>query len=143
MSEMYIIFLTSGLTILGGIFIYTAGQIISKFFIEPIHEQARCIGEISYCLKFYRNICSNPGLSKPERMDEASRVLRQQASLLISRTRVIKWYGFFEFLSLVPKKDAVEKASNNLIGLSNSGLDKGDSSDNKHFLKEIERLLNI
>jgi hypothetical protein len=142
MSELYKIILTAGLTILGGVFVYTRGQIISKFFIEPIHDQSRCIGEISDSLIFYANQYSNPGTGKLDDMDKASRVLRQQASLLIARTHIIRWYSLFEFLKLVPKRSAVTEASKNLIGLSNS-IHRGDPLVNGNRRREIERSLNI
>jgi hypothetical protein len=142
MSELYKIILTAVFTIFGGVFVYTMGQIISKFFIEPIHSLLRCIGEISDSLIFYADQYSNPGTGKPDDMDKASRVFRQQASLLIARTHIIRWYSFFELLKLVPKRRAVIEASKNLIGLSNS-IHSGNALVNANRRREIERLLNI
>jgi len=142
MSDLYKIILTSGLTIFGGVFVYTFGQIISKFFIEPIHDQSRCIGEISDSLIFYANLYHNPGTGKFDDMEKASIVLRQQASLLIAKTNIIRWYSFFEFLMLVLKRSSVIEASKILIGLSNS-IHKGVPSDNVDSRKKIEKLLNI
>lgn len=95
-----------------------------------------------YSLILYANRYSNPGTGKPDDMDEASRVLRQQASLLIARTHIIKVVHFFEFLKLVLKRSAVIEASRNLIGLSNS-IHRGNPSDNYNMRREIERLLSI
>ncbi len=75
-SELFKIFLTSGLTIFGGLFIYVIGQLISKFFIEPIHKQSRCIGEIYYSLIFYADLYGNPDNDSKEERNEAKRKLR-------------------------------------------------------------------
>ncbi|MCJ7635467.1 hypothetical protein MUP77_24145, partial [Candidatus Bathyarchaeota archaeon] len=61
MSELFKIVLTSSLTIFGGIVVLTMGQIITKFFIEPIHEQFRLIGEINDSLIYYANVYCNAG----------------------------------------------------------------------------------
>ncbi|MFN6188908.1 MAG: hypothetical protein ACK460_22975, partial [Microcystis sp.] len=71
MSELFKIILTSSLTVIGGIIVLVVGQIITKFFIEPIHEQAKAIGEIAYSLTMYSNVYGNPGILKREKMDEA------------------------------------------------------------------------
>jgi hypothetical protein len=46
LSDLTKIFLTSALTIIGGITIYVAGQIIARFFIDPLHESGSKAGEI-------------------------------------------------------------------------------------------------
>ena len=53
MSELFKILLTSFLTVFSGTVVFVAGQNVSRFFIEPIHEQRRLIGEIAYVLIFY------------------------------------------------------------------------------------------
>lgn len=134
--------LTAAFTILGGVIIYTLGQIIAKFFIEPIHKQLMCIGKISDSLIFYANQYSNPGSGMPDEMDKVQRILRQQASLLVSKTHVIKWYGFFEIFKFVPKRIAISEASRELIGLSNS-IHEGRSDFNTARVKNIKKALNI
>lgn len=120
MSELYKIVLTSSLTILGGVVVYVAGQIISKFFIEPIHEQKKIVGEIADALIFYANVYYNPGTGSKKKMNEASERLRQLATLLHSKTHLIPWYKFFEKTRVVLKSPSIEEASTKLIGLSNS-----------------------
>jgi hypothetical protein len=50
------IFVTSGLTILGGIVIFVGGQILTKFIVEPFYEQSKLIGEIANSLIYYANV---------------------------------------------------------------------------------------
>lgn len=124
MSDMLKIFLTSSLTIFGGVLVFTTGQIISKFLIEPIHEQSKCIGEIADALIFYADIYGNPGcqmLGESEgKREETSKSLRQYASLLISKTHMIKLYSLLSMLSIVPRQKNILDASKELIRLSNS-----------------------
>ncbi|OHB91290.1 MAG: hypothetical protein A3D89_05805 [Planctomycetes bacterium RIFCSPHIGHO2_02_FULL_52_58] len=120
MSELFKIVLTSSITVLSGILVFVGGQLIAKFFIEPIHEQRRLIGEIAHSLIFYANLYSNPVLSKPERQNEAQKVLRRQACQLRERTHVIPWYKLWQSLRVVIKYNDIEEASSHIIGLSNS-----------------------
>ena len=108
------------LTALSAVAIFVIGQIIVKFFIEPIHEQAKLIGEIAFSLVFYANVLDGGGLVKNEYLDEASRVLRQHASQLRARTNAIPWYPIWQFLRLVPDRANAVRASTHLIGLSNA-----------------------
>ncbi len=142
MSELFKIVLTSSLTVCGGIFLLVAGQIITKFFIEPIHEQFRLIGEIADSLVFYANVYGNPGFGDPERMSKASDKLRQQASQLRARTNAIRGYQLWQFLRIVPKREGVMEASRNLIGLSNS-IHQGDPKTNNEREKAIIEYLRI
>ena len=142
MSELFKIVLTSCLTVLGGILVFVVGRIIEKFSIEPIHEQLRLTGEIADSLIFYANLYSSPGIGKPEKMDEASKVLRQQASQLMAKTHAIPWYKLWQFLRIVPKHADVIEASKDLKGLSNS-IHQGDPMVNHNRRKKIEKRLCI
>lgn len=121
---------------------YATGQVVSKFLIEPIHEQFEVVGEIAHSLIFYANQYSDPGQGRPEDMDEASRTLRQQSSLLLAKTHAIRCYGLWEVLRVVPKRSAVVEASKNLIGLSNS-IHEGNPHHNLIRRERIEQSLNL
>jgi hypothetical protein len=146
-SQVSQIFLTSGLTIFGGLLVLILGQIIQRFFIEPIQEQSKVIGKIASDLSFYANVYSNPGFVNKEMQDEASKSLRQVASELRGVSQTIPWYGLWAFLRFVPKHKNIIRASANLIGLSNGLYDKrgpghtASSIDNRR--KETLRLLRL
>jgi hypothetical protein len=142
MTELEKIILTSCLTIFGGVVVIVGGQIITKFFIEPIHDQFRLIGEIDDSLIFYANLLINPGSGKPEKMEEASQKLRQQSSQLRARTNAIRWYELWEFIGLVLKHTDVIKASRNLMALSQF-VHHGNALENEERLKEIKKRLKI
>jgi len=44
------------LTAVGGIAVFVVGQIVQKWFIDPIQEQKKLVGEIIYSLIFYTNL---------------------------------------------------------------------------------------
>lgn len=119
MSETFKIVLTSSLTIIGGVVVYTLSQIMSKFLIDPIHEQKRVIGEIADALIYYANIYANPGIGPREELDKASDKLRQLSTLLQSKTHMITWYRLFQKIKVVHKSSSIEGASKELIALSN------------------------
>jgi hypothetical protein len=151
MSELFKIVVTSSLTILSGILVFVIGQVIVKFIIEPLHEQAKLIGEIANSLIFFRpvgtvwaphyleklqDISKQNDLDEPvrkllteryqdltkrewSRTEEARAVLRQQASQLMGATHKIRVYWLWALLGVVPKREDVIVASQELIGLSN------------------------
>ncbi|MCX6743435.1 MAG: hypothetical protein NT116_04330 [Candidatus Parcubacteria bacterium] len=149
MSEIEKIFLTSALTIFGGVLIFVIGQIISKFIIDPIHEQKRLIGKIADSLIFYANVYTNPGILPKETMDKASVKFRQQATFLQSKTHLIPLYGILSILGLIVSKNNINKASENLIRISNLTHVKPDSSTGNIAIKnaetadEIKKLLKL
>jgi len=143
MSELQTIFLTSGLTIIGGTILLIISQVFTRFFIEPIHEQRKIINEISDTLGFYANVYSNPGTAPIEILNEASQELRQKATLLRSRTSAIPWYKFFSFMLLVKPISNIEDASSSLIGISNSVYEGSDPIINSERSKIIKDSLDI
>jgi hypothetical protein len=148
MSEIFKIVLTSSFTIVGGVIIFVMGQIISKFLIEPIHEQRKTIGEIADSLIFYANVYGNPGLGPKEKMDEAYQRLRELATLLQSKTHLIPFYSFFSSCGMVQKPSDIQEASSQLIGLSNSVYQPpddpvGTALSNAGRADKIKRLLNL
>lgn len=119
MTEIFKIILTSCLTILGGVIVYTLGQIISKFIIEPIHEQKKIISEINDTLIFY----ANKFYIYKEKNEEAEEIVNKIRSLstkLKSKTKLIPYYHCLEKYNFVLKNKSINDACSALIGLSNS-----------------------
>jgi hypothetical protein len=142
MSDLLKILLTSGLTIVGGLVVYVFGQIATHFFIDPYHEYRKTVGDIADTLVYYANVYMNPGSSERERMDEASKILRQKASLLRVRAYAIPRYTCFVRLKLVPPLENITKASAALIGLSNN-IHSGNFEHNEKRRDEIIRALRL
>jgi hypothetical protein len=109
--------LTAALTVVLGFVVFVLGQIAQRFFIEPIQEQRRVIGEIAHATVYYGNVGK---LSEPERRLEASGTLHELASKLRSTLWTVPLYKPCQFLGLVKREQRVLTASSHLIGWSNS-----------------------
>lgn len=110
MSELEKIFLNSSLTVTGGVIIFVVGQIVQKFLLEPLHEQAKAIGETLFCLTHYASWYANPGRGKDDDLTQASNAIRDSASRLKATTNAVVCYGLFAAMRLAPQKENVERA---------------------------------
>lgn len=114
---------TSILTVVGGIFVFAMGQIIQKGYIEPLQELQKVIGEIGSALLVYGNTCDskiNEDLRK-----EAAQKFRQLSGDLFGRRRVVANYGMCMRLGILPPKQNINEAIQNLTLLSNcTGSDR-------------------
>lgn len=139
---MFNVLLTSALTILGGVLVFGFSEIIQKFLVEPVHEQAKVIGEIFFGIVYYGDRYANPGTGPPEAMAEAADAFRLYASRLEGTTHAIRWYRFFECIRLVPKRENVEEAVGNLIRISNS-IYTGNGRENSNDADNVKKLLTV
>jgi hypothetical protein len=144
MDDLNKIILTSSLTVLGGVIVFVAGQLIGKFVIEPIHELKKLLGEIHFGLVFYAQAIQTPGGERVAE-DEASKALRKMACDLLSKVAAIPFYGFWSVISrgFLPHAEQIEKASSCVIGLSNSIYQDNRYEKNPAIIAKIERLLNF
>jgi hypothetical protein len=151
MTELEKILYTAAATIIGGVFIFVIGQLLSKFIIEPIYEQRNVIGVIADDLIFYSRLYVNPGPIRDRELGtikvlpeqtEAEDALRQHASKLMARTQAIPLYWLWEKLKLVRSKANIAEAHKNLIYLSNS-IVQGDRKENKMSRTNIVQSLGF
>lgn len=147
MSPIWEILLTSALTVITGTSVYTLGQLISKFVINPIHKQKELIGDIADALVYYADVYSNPGVGKKEKIDEAHKRFRQLSGLLRARSYIIPSYNRVAKMKLVPLRSDIERAANSLIGISNSvygGPNESTSRQhNDRYVMELREALDI
>lgn len=139
---MFNILLTSVLTILGGVLVFGFSEIIQKFLVEPVHEQAKVIGEIFFGIVYYGDRYANPGTGPPKAIAETADAFRLYASRLEGTTHAIRWYCFFECIRLVPKRGNVEEAVGNLIRISNS-IYTGNGRENSNDADNVKMLLTV
>lgn len=131
------------LTIFGGVSIYVLGQIFLKFFIEPVHELLQIIGKIGDILIFYANVYTNTVIDA-EKNREANDKLRKHASLLKSKSHLVKWHGLFSCLGFIPSKENIHEAHINLIGISNTTPNSSSQCvQNMRKRQLIESLLRL
>lgn len=142
MEELFKIILTSSLTIISGILIVVLGQIISKFYIDPVDDLRKSFGRIKDILTYYSNIYTNPGIGTHKIMRETSIELRKAATMLLAKKSVIRRYDFFVKLKWIPKGNDIDLVHTKLIFLSNSIFD-GDSIKNYEAGEEVKKLLKL
>jgi hypothetical protein len=147
--------LTAALTVLVGVVVFSLTQLIQRFVIDPIHEQAKVIGRIGYCMTFYAPWFLSPGVNRDDegpgvnRHDEVPKVsmaIRDCASQLLATTRSIRCYDFFARWRLIPSAQNAAEAASKLICLSNAVLvvgPEGAGRQNVNDAHEVERLLGL
>ncbi len=120
MTELEKIFVTSAVTILGGLFLYVIGQLLSKFFIDPAHELKKAIGEVRYNLAFHAPIIHTPASRKPERSQKAYEALMKSSCDLLVQVNAIPFYSRLSCLTLgfLPSKQAIVGSARLLRGLT-------------------------
>ncbi|MCW2478136.1 hypothetical protein [Candidatus Symbiopectobacterium sp. NZEC135] len=107
------------LTVLSGVLVYVLGQLVLKLLIDPVNELKKTISKISYDLVFYADVLANPKPKGDERMDKATRIMREHSSLLHANAYLIPCYEYTRLVFGLPKEEKIIAATENLIGLSN------------------------
>lgn len=138
--------LTFVLTILGGVFTFTLGQIFLKLVIEPTQEFKKTLGRISHSL-----LVHNTKLINAHSDENIALEIKQRSAEIASQIDTISWYRLAKFLFSLPDISAVDEASRQLNLLRSGMIQEGKDADkNTHFpsqnykaMKEIEKLLHI
>lgn len=110
--------MTAFITVVSGVVVFVAGQIILKLVIEPMQDQASTIGSITHALIFYANLVDEMAPEEP--LWEAKWTYRDQAAALRRTLRTARPYRVLSSVRLVLPRDRIEEASSSLIGLSNA-----------------------
>ena len=134
----------------GGIAVYVAGQIFSKFFIEPLHELRKAVGEVRFNLAFHASTIHTPIGRSKETSDIAKEALMKSSCDLIAKLHVIPLYGVTRLLSfgVLPSSKAVEGAAVQLRGLSTHVHEEGEKASTSieviaKRVAKIEKLLSL
>ncbi len=135
--DLLSIFMTSALTISGGVLIYVFGEIISKFFIVPIYEQRLIISQIIDTTIFYSNRFNANKIN--EENEKIVDEFRSLSTKLRAKTYFIPLYFLFEKYGFVRSKKDLDLIAEKLIGLSNS-IYKREGSEINYFLKFKQEL---
>jgi len=142
LPELDRILLTSALTVLGGVSVYVLGQLVLHFFISPVADLRKGVGEVADVVIFYAHIYVNPGVASKEISDEAAQSLRRAAAMLRVRAHAVPWYRLAAILRLVPRREAIHIASRALIGLSNS-VHTGQPSNILKLQDQVRKALSL
>jgi hypothetical protein len=129
-------------------------QSILKFFIEPIQEQRKLIGEVANALVVHANVSFDAGSkeflektkelpAEREKIKETHEALRGFSGRLRSSLWTIPLYGLFALVRLVPKATDVMEASDGLIGWSNSLVNPKASDLVNQYQDTVSQKLGI
>lgn len=128
--------------IIAGALVILLGQIIIKFFLNPIIEYHNVINEIKYALIYYADIIDNPGTPGIEdEIKEGKTHLRHLSSLLRVKTSHVPLYKYLKKIKVVEKSENILTISQNLIGMSNALNNKGDKDKIDKWNEEILKIL--
>ena len=132
-------------TVFAGVAVFVVGQIVVKFFLEPIQEWYKLRGEIGHSLIFYANVYSNTQACDDSVIREANGTFRRLSCELFAKVSTIPLYSLWSFLHLLPTRSNIEKAGGYLIGLSNGCLDKSEygTDRNDQRRRKLEALLEL
>lgn len=144
MTELENIFVTSAVTIGGGLILYVTGQLLSKFFIEPSHELKKVIGEVRFNLAFHAPVIHTHISRNPERSQEAYEALMRNSCDLLARMNAIPFYSRISSLSrgFLPSKQAIVDSAVQLRGLS-TYVHETDAKANDALVTIVKRVARI
>jgi uncharacterized protein len=135
--------LTSSITILIGVMVYVAGELLQKTFIEPYYKLSLTIAKIALDLVKYADIYSGPESASGEDEREVHKSFRELAAQLSSEAHVLVGYPFFAGFAGWPSEKDIQEAAGHLFKMSNSVSKVEDHPANKDRRNEIVRLLHI
>ena len=115
----------------GGLAVYVAGQILSKFVIEPLYELRKSFGEVRFNLAFHAPTIHTPIGRSKESSDAAREALLKNSSDLIAKLQAVPFYTAARFLSFgaLPSRKAVESAAVQLRGISTYIHEEGEKAN--------------
>jgi hypothetical protein len=140
----------AALTVIIGVTVFVFGQIVVKFFIDPLDQLSQMKGQVLDSLVYYANVYTKPFADDEstefhDLRKKAYEDLRQKATLLMSKATLVRLYSFASSFGIVPRRDNVNKAHSDLIYLSNACISRdltGDiNTEASRLSEEVVRLL--
>lgn len=142
MSDLDKILLTALATVVGGVTVFTTGQVLTRFLIEPIHEQRKLVGSIADALLYYAHYLADSFDRPIAEVGEAPDKFRRFAAELMAKTVAIPGYRFWGWLRVIRPFSQVIKARGALFGLSNT-LHRANWERKIKLAQEIAMALDI
>ncbi|MEK6833621.1 MAG: hypothetical protein AABY32_06265 [Nanoarchaeota archaeon] len=130
-------------TVTSGTLVFVIGQILQKFFLEPIYEYKKTIGEIDNKLKFYANILTNSGFNQKIIL-EITNTMRTLSCQIESNYKQIPFTDFLSRIGCIEGKKEIAEVAQGLIFLSNAG-GRGESKIEKcdERIDQIRKIFKI
>jgi len=142
LSDLDKILLTSLATVIGGVIVFTVGQVLTRFLIEPIYEQRKLVGAIADSLIYYAHYFADSFERPIKEVGEAPDKFRRLASELMAKTVAVPGYHLWGSLRVIRPFTQVIRARGGLFGLSNT-LHKADSERKIALAREVAAALKI
>lgn len=120
MSDLFRIILTGGVTIFGGVVVLVAGQLITRFVIDPWHELTKVIGKIAEAVNSCAAHCGHSDPTPMRGVEEMRTRLRDLSVELLARSWAVPCYEFLTKRGWVPSRASIRKASGGLNGMANT-----------------------
>ena len=138
MNDLLIIVLTAGTTLIGG----TALLVLSKIFVEPIHELKKIIGEIAAYVFKSHNLLTNVPDPNEDELKITIEKLQEFSAKFRALINTIPWFTLFALLKILCPKDDLLKAAEVLSKISYAPFesDKGKISEQ---INELYKLLDF
>lgn len=134
----------------GGLTVFVIGQLLAKFFIEPLHELRKAVGEVRFNLAFHAPTIHTPIGRSQETSDKAREALMKSSCDLIADLHAIPIYGVTRLLAfgVLPRRKAIEDAAVQLRGLSTYVHETGEKANSsldviQKRVERIEKLLGL
>lgn len=131
----------------GGITVFVVGQLLAKFFIEPLHELRKAVGEVRFNLAFHAPTIHTPIGRSKEASDKAREALMKSSCDLIANLHAIPAYSLTRLLAfgVLPYRKAIEDAAVQLRGLSTYVHETGEKANSslEVIQKRVERIENL
>lgn len=123
-------------TVVSGTLVFTVGQIIQKFVLEPIQNYKKVVGQVDNKLKYYANSITSSGTIGDLALLAVLNEIRQLSCDLESSFKQVP------FTTDQEKRDVAESARW-LIYLSNAGGRPGNELRNDETINRIRSTLRI
>ncbi len=134
----------------GGLTVFVSGQLLAKFFIEPLHVLCKAVGEVRFNLTFHAPTIHTPIGRSKETSDKAWEALMKSSCDLIAALHAIPVYGATRLLAfgVLPCRKAIEDAAVQLRGLSTYVNETGEKANSsldviRKRVERIEKLLGL
>jgi len=134
----------------GGLTVFVVGQLLAKFFIEPLHELRKAVGDVRFNLAFHAPTLHTPIGRLQEASDKAREALMKSSCILIAELHAIPIYGVTRLLAfgVLPCRKAIEDAAVQLRGLSTYVHEIGEKANSsldviQKRVGRIEKLLGL
>ena len=121
------------LTVLAGVSVFVAGQIIQKWFIEPIIEQRQLTGKIIHAIVFHA--ATHQETSSEQEVSKARVALRDLASQALQSVVTIPCYSLLAKLHLVYKKGTMINVAIKLDNYANNLRQYGTLTPQQEIMK--------